>query len=370
MKINPRDIKLLLKKLKKLDWLIPLNAIFIALIGIVAIYSATYTRTTSFYSRQIIWLILSMPVFLVFSLIDYRLYSKYSKFIYVSNLVFLASVFVFGTKVLGATRWIRIGHISIQPSEFAKLFIVLTLCELLVNGFKDNFWGFKAILKTVFHIVPAFLLIAKQPDLGTSLVIAFIYIALIFLNGIDIKTYFSICFSGILSVPLIYFVFLKEYQKQRILTFLNPESDILGSGWNVIQSMIAVGSGGLTGKGLLNGTQNKLKFLPEAHTDFIYAVLTEETGFLGGFLVLFLYTILLFSIIKIGQKCEDRYGQLVCYGIAIILFFHTIVNIGMVIGVMPVTGLPLLLMNYGGTSLVFVFAMLGIVESIRIYGNK
>jgi len=370
MKTSPRDIKLLLKKLKKLDLLLPLNAFCIVAIGIVTIYSATYTRTNIFYNKQIMWLALSVPVFIVFSLIDYRIYSKYTKLIYVANLVFLSSVFILGTKVLGATRWIKIGPLSIQPSEFAKLFVVLTLCELLVNGFKDNFWGFKAILKTFIHIVPAFLLIAKQPDLGTSLVIIFICMILIFLNGIDIKTYLSICLTGILSMPLVYFVFLKDYQKQRILTFLNPEADILGSGWNVIQSMIAVGSGGLTGKGLLNGTQNKLKFLPESHTDFIYAVLTEETGFLGGFLVLFLYTILLFSIIKIGQKCEDRYGQLICYGIAIILFFHTIVNIGMVIGVMPVTGLPLLLMNYGGTSLVFVFTMLGIVESVRIYGNK
>lgn len=370
MKINPRDIKLVLKKLKKLDLLLLLNALCIVLISIVAIYSATFTKTDAFYKKQLIWLVLSLPTFLIFSLIDYRLYSKYSKLIYVFNVIFLLAVFVFGSKILGAQRWIKLGPISIQPSEFAKLFIVLTFSELLVNGYKDNFRGIKAIITSGLHILPIFLLIAKQPDLGTSLVIVFLYMVLIFLNGIDLKTYGLMILSGILSVPIGYFFFLKEYQRQRILTFLNPEADILGSGWNVIQSMIAVGSGGLSGKGLLKGTQNKLKFLPEAHTDFIFAVLTEETGFLGGFLIIFLYTLLLFSIIKIGQRCEDRYGQLICYGISAILFFHTVVNIGMVTGVMPVTGLPLLLMNYGGTSLLFVFTMLGIVQSVKIYGSK
>lgn len=370
MKINPRDLKLVLKKLKKLDLLLVLNALCIVAIGIVSIYSATYTKTDSFYIKQIIWLLLALPTFLIFSLIDYRNYSKYSKLIYFFNIVFLLSVYVFGSRVLGATRWIKLGPISIQPSEFAKLFIVLTFSELLVNGYNENFRGFKAIITSAFHILPVFLLIANQPDLGTSLVLGFLYMVLIFLSGIDLKTYLIIIASGICSMPVFYMFLLKDYQKQRILTFLNPEADILGSGWNVIQSMIAVGSGGLTGKGLLQGTQNKLKFLPEAHTDFIFAVLSEETGFVGAFLVIFLYSIMLFSIIKIGQRSEDKYGQLICYGIASILFFHSIVNVGMIIGVMPVTGLPLLLMNYGGTSLIFVFSMLGIVQSVRIYGMK
>lgn len=370
MKINPRDIKLTLKKLKKLDMLLLLNALCIVLISLVSIYSATYTKTDLFFKKQLIFVPLALVTFIIFSLMDYRLYAKYTKLIYVFNVLFLLSVFFFGTKILGAQRWIRIGPIGVQPSEFAKLFIVLTFSELLVNGYKDSFRGFKTIITSGLHILPIFLLIAKQPDLGTSLVLVFLYMVLIFINGIDIKTYLGIIISGIMAMPFGYFFLLKDYQKQRILTFLNPEADILGSGWNVIQSMIAVGSGGLSGKGILQGTQNKLKFLPEAHTDFIFAVLSEETGFLGGFLVIFLYTLLLFSIIKIGQKSEDRYGQLISFGIAAIIFFHTIVNIGMVIGVMPVTGLPLLLMNYGGTSLLFVFTMLGIVQSVKIYGSK
>ena len=151
---------------------------------------------------------------------------------------------------------------------------------------------------------------------------------------------------------------------------MNPEADILGSGWNVIQSMIAVGSGGLIGKGFFQGTQNKLKFLPESHTDFIFAVLSEETGYVGSMLLILLYLSLILTIIKIGQKSEDKYGQLLACGIAGIFFFHTVVNIGMVIGVMPVTGLPLLLMSYGGSSLLFSSIMLGIVQSIRIYGSR
>ena len=166
--------------------------------------------------------------------------------------------------------------------------------------------------------------------------------------------------------PIGYFFLLKDYQRERVLTFLNPEADLLGSGWNVTQSMIAVGSGGVFGKGFLQGTQSKLRFLPESHTDFIAAVFLEERGLIGGCVLLILYILLLWGIMRIGDKSEG-YGKLICYGISAIFFFHIVINIGMVTGIMPVTGLPLLLMSYGGTSFLFAFAMLGIVQSINIY---
>ena len=362
--------KLSLKKMKKFDYVLLLSAFLLLAIGITAVYSATYTRTTSFYQKQILWAIIGTGMFFTFSNIDYRIYSKYSKLIYIFNVVFLISVFIFGSKVLGAQRWIKLGPISIQPSELAKLFVVLTFSDLLIRNYKDTFRGFKDLILSGIHIVPIFLLVAAQPDLGTGVVILFVYMVLIFLNGIDYKTYFTLCGVGAALMPVAYFFALKPYQRQRVFTFLHPEDDLLGSGWNIIQSKIAVGSGQLFGKGFLNGTQDKLRFLPESQTDFIFAVISEEFGFVGSVTIIGLYFLLIFTILKIAQKTEDRYGQLVCYGIAAIIFFHTLVNIGMVIGVMPVKGLPLLLLSYGGSSLMFVSTMLGIVQSVKTYGSK
>lgn len=368
--LSAEKFKLAFKKIKKFDLILLLTVIILLSIGITAVYSATYTRTSSFYQKQILWAIIGTGMFFTFSNIDYRMYSRYSKLIYIANVVFLISVFIFGSKVLGAQRWIKLGPISIQPSELAKLFVVLTFSDLLIRKYKETFRGFKDLIMTGLHIVPIFLLVAAQPDLGTGVVILFVYMVLIFLNGIDYKTYFTTCGIGVAMMPLAYFFALKPYQRQRVFTFLHPEDDLLGSGWNIIQSKIAVGSGQLMGKGIFNGTQHKLRFLPESQTDFIFAVISEEFGFVGSVTIIVLYSLLVFTILKIAQKTEDRYGQLICYGIAAIIFFHTLVNIGMVIGVMPVKGLPLLLLSYGGSSLMFVSTMLGIVQSVKTYGSK
>ncbi len=362
--------KVFFKKLKKFEFLLVLSALALLVIGVMAVYSATYTRTTSFYQKQIIFSIVGIILFCVFSSIDYRIYSKYSKLIYIFNVLFLLSVFFLGSVRYGAQRWIVVGPINIQPSELAKLFVVLTFSDLLIRNYQDTFRGFKDLIFTVLHIIPIFLLVAAQPDLGTGVVILFTYIVLIFMNGIDYKTFFTTGVIGVACMPLVYFFALRPYQRQRVITFLNPEADLLGSGWNIIQSKIAVGSGQMFGKGYLEGTQDKLRFLPESQTDFIFAVISEEFGFVGSLTIISLYLVLIFTILKIGQKTEDRYGQLICYGIASIIFFHTLVNIGMVIGVMPAKGLPLLLLSYGGSSLLFVFIMLGIVQSVKIYGNK
>ncbi len=362
--------KVFFKKLKKFEFLLVLSALALLVIGVMAVYSATYTRTTSFYQKQIIFSIVGIILFCVFSSIDYKIYSKYSKLIYIFNVLFLLSVFFLGSVRYGAQRWIVVGPINIQPSELAKLFVVLTFSDLLIRNYQDTFRGFKDLIFTALHIIPIFLLVAAQPDLGTGVVILFTYIVLIFMNGIDYKTFFTTGAIGVACMPLVYFFALRPYQRQRVITFLNPEADLLGSGWNIIQSKIAVGSGQMFGKGYLEGTQDKLRFLPESQTDFIFAVISEEFGFVGSLTIISLYLVLIFTILKIGQKTEDRYGQLICYGIASIIFFHTLVNIGMVIGVMPAKGLPLLLLSYGGSSLLFVFIMLGIVQSVKIYGNK
>ncbi|MGB6129499.1 MAG: rod shape-determining protein RodA [Psychrilyobacter sp.] len=367
---NNRDIRILIKKVKKLSHRILLNAILIAIISAFTIYSATYTRTTSFLKKDLIWLFLGILVYFLFAMIDFKLYRRYSRLIYGVSLTSLVAVFAFGVTKLGAKRWIDLGFMNLQPSEFAKIFMVLTFSALLVNRYKTSFSGLKDVAKSGVHILPVFILILKQPDLGTSLTLIAIFGVLIFVHGIDTRTIIVMLGSLVAFVPFAYFFLLKEYQQTRILTFLNPEQDLLGSGWNVTQSMIAVGSGGLFGKGIFQGTQSKLKFLPESHTDFIGAVFLEETGFVGGLLLLVLYYSLIYNIVRIGNNSNDEYGRLICYGVAAIVFFHTTVNLGMIIGLMPVTGLPLLLMSYGGSSYIFTFMMLGIVQSVKVHSDK
>lgn len=242
--------KVFFKKLKKFEFLLVLSALALLVIGVMAVYSATYTRTTSFYQKQMIFSIVGIILFCVFSSIDYRIYSKYSKLIYIFNVLFLLSVFFLGSVRYGAQRWIVVGPINIQPSELAKLFVVLTFSDLLIRNYQDTFRGFKDLIFTALHIIPIFLLVAAQPDLGTGVVILFTYIVLIFMNGIDYKTFFTTGAIGVACMPLVYFFALRPYQRQRVITFLNPEADLLGSGWNIIQSKIAVGSGQMFGKGI------------------------------------------------------------------------------------------------------------------------
>lgn len=360
------DLVVTIKRIKKMKNMILYIALCIVLISLLSVYSATVHKGTSFFYKEIAWIGLGVLTYFIFSFIDYKVYGKYYKVIYLINVILLLLVFVIGDKRLGAQRWIDLGFITIQPSEFSKLFIVLTFAEVLATKYNHKFSGLKCVLATSIHVLPIFILIAAQPDLGTSLVIIFLYLILIFINGIDWKTIIILAVVGISMVPIGYFFLLKDYQRERVLTFLNPEADLLGSGWNVTQSMIAVGSGGVFGKGFLQGTQSKLRFLPESHTDFIAAVFLEERGLIGGCVLLILYILLLWGILRIGDKAEG-YGKLICYGISAIFFFHIVVNVGMVTGIMPVTGLPLLLMSYGGTSFLFAFAMLGIVQSINVY---
>lgn len=356
------------QKIKKMNMSLYYNALAISVLSLLCVYTTTADKTMGFFYKGVAFVIIGSFIYVIFSLIDYRNYFKYSKIIYLLNLILLLSVFFIGSKRLGAQRWIDLKFIVIQPSEFAKLFVVLTLSEFLVSRYSmKKSAGIKKVLFSFLHILPMFLLITKQPDLGTSLILLFVFCVIIFYHGIDWRLVIVSLVTGLISLPFVYTYFLKGYQRQRVLTFLNPESDRLGSGWNITQSKIAIGSGGLFGKGLLNSTQSKLKFLPESHTDFIGAVFLEETGFIGGIILLGLYLSLILKIVDIGEKSRDEYGKLVAIGIAAVFLFHLLINVGMIMGIMPVTGKPLLLMSYGGSSVIFSFIMLGIVQSIKVY---
>lgn len=374
-----------MKKFKKIDVGIIINIYLIAFLSIVFVYSAKmsgtnekelavfgmtfqFTEAQFFMMKEILWITLGSILMIVFSMIDYKVYSKYSKLIYIFCIILLVLVFVLGKESKGATRWIDLGFISFQPSELAKLFIVLTFSELLVNGFKDGIRGWGGVLKAGGHFIIPFLLIFKQPDLATSLVFVALFYIMIFLHGVDLLQYIMLVGSNILMAPIGY-LFMKDYQRDRIKVFLDPESHKMGDGWNIIQSIIAVGSGGIMGKGIFNGSQNKLKFLPESHTDFIFSVLAEEAGLLGALFLISLYIWLIMQILSLSKKTDDSYGKTVAFGLAAVVFFHTVINMGMVIGIFPVAGIPLLLMSYGGTSFMFVFIIMGILQSIKIHNT-
>ena len=271
-----------LKKLSKFSVFFIANIILLFVISLSTIYSATITKSEPFFIKEIIWFILGLIVFVVVSLIDYRKYYKYSMAIYIFNIIMLLSVLVIGTSRLGAKRGREGGPLALQPSEFSKLLLIFTFSAYLINNYSDKYTGFKAMFMCFLHIFPVFFLIAIEPDLGTSLVIILIYGMLLFLNKLEWKCIITVFASIAGLIPIAYKFLLKEYQKDRIDTFLNPELDALGTGWNITQSKIAIGSGKIFGKGFLNNTQGKLKYLPESHTDFIGSVFLEERGFLGG----------------------------------------------------------------------------------------
>lgn len=365
--MKARETKLILKKLKKMNNFILLNAVLIVGISIVTIYSATISKGGGFYIKEAIWAGISIVAYFIVTMIDYKKYMKYYKLLYILNILFLIALLVIGDSRLGAKRWISLGPISIQPSEVAKVLVVLTLSAFISIQFKEKTIKFKSFLICAGFIAPVLLLILLQPDLGTTLIICATFGVILFMANLGWGTIIFLITSVLTCGPLAYLFVLKDYQKKRVFTFLNPEADPLNGGWNVRQSIIAIGSGGVNGKGFLGSTQSKLKFLPEAHTDFIMSVYLEERGFIGGIILLSLYALLILQILYVADNTEDKFGKLVCYGIAAIFFFHFVINVGMTMGIMPVTGKPFLLMSYGGTSLLLSFIMLGIVQSVRIH---
>ena len=333
------------------------------------VYSATRIVYSTYYlKKEIMWIVLGTIIFIIISNINYKILFKYSKIFYYLMLVSLIGVYVIGHSSKGAARWISIFGFKLQPSEFAKILILIAISEMICQKFPLGIKNFKDVIRLFLPIALPIFLILKQPDLGTALIILFMFLFIVFIYELELKKFFILIVFLICLAPL-FFMFLKGYQVARLLVFLNPQKFSHGQGWNIIQSKIAVGSGGLIGKGIFHGMQTKLKFLPEAHTDFIFAVLSEELGFIGILVVLSLFFYIIISLIKYGNKVEDIFGKLLLFGTAILIFCHTFINIGMVIGLLPVTGVPLPFLSYGGSSFLLMFILLGICQSV-IINNK
>ena len=359
------------KRFANIDKVLLLFVILSALYGIIAIYSAT--RSFGTYSNVIIQsgaLGLGVIIMIVLSLFDYEQFEVLLKPVAAVCIFLLILVKVIGTAGnWGAQSWIRLGPIGIQPSEIAKIGFILTFSYHL-SKVTDTINKPKTLLLLLLHLaIPAFL-IMLQPDLGSTMVFMFIFIVMLFTAGLSVKYIISAIAAGVVSLPLIYMFLLSDYQKHRILVFLNPELDKLGSGYNVIQSKIAVGSGGFFGKGYLNGTQNQLGFLPTKHTDFIFSVISEELGFIGAALVVIFLSVIIWRCIKTAMNSKTLFGRYIAIGVSAMFIFHSVENIGMCIGLTPVTGIPLPFFSYGGTSLLTNLVAVGLVLSVGNYNSK
>lgn len=349
-------------------------ALLICSLGVLSIYSSTYQKEgklwQSIFERQMLWISLGLLLFCVISSVNYRRFWDWTYFLYCASLFFLLFVFILGTTRLGAQRWLRIGWFNFQPSELAKISMVIFLARYFSRKAADDFellsgkFGiFRGLALPFFFTVLPVALIIEQPDLGSGLILLAIFIAMLYLTNVKLR-YIGI-FLLVVSLPVPFlWHFLRDYQKDRLLVFLNPNIDPLGAGYTVIQSKIAIGSGWLWGKGWLSGTQSQLHFLPESHTDFIFATFSEEWGFLGSVALLCLYYILIRQGFLIARRTKDSFGKLLAYGITLMLAIQVSVNVAMNLGMAPVVGIPLPLMSYGGSSIFITFVALGILVNI------
>lgn len=361
---NQRLTEIIKGNIIKMDKMILLVVYSLVTISTIFVYSAT--RSNKFVIQNLIWISIGTLLWFGISLFDYKDLKKYIKHIYILSAGLLLLVRFAGKKTLGAQRWIKLGPFQLQPSEFVKIGIIVIIAFWIVYRYSKGINNLKDIIGSFLPALPLILLILLQPDLGTTLITVCSFVFMIFLYGADMKPIWIIGIIVLLSIYPIYRFVLSDYQRTRVETFLDPEKDSRGSGWHVTQSKISVGAGGLYGKGVLQGSQSRLEFLPEPQTDFIFSVVSEETGFIGSTLVILLYFLLILNIMRISKLTQDRFARLILYGISGIFFMHFIVNIGMTIGLVPVTGKPLLFLSYGGSSFLSSFIMIGLVESIKI----
>ncbi len=359
--------------IENFDWIIFISVVILCIIGILTIFSATRPpldegERPPFYIKQMLWLFIAIIALLIFISFDYNRLKDFWIFLYIFGLILLIAVLFSGKTAMGAKRWINLGFFSFQPSEIFKIIFIISLSAYLSN--KKTPLNVFDTLKTffIFALIP-FILIFKQPDLGTALlIIATTFIMLIY-KGLPIRLLIFIVFLSFISLFFLWEILwegLKEYQKNRLIAFLDPTIDPKGIGYNITQSVITVGSGGLFGKGFLAGTQGPLKFLPEKHTDFIFPIFAEEWGFFGCLILLSLYFSIFYRTFKTAVVAKDNFGKYLALGFTSIFILYFFINIGMTIGIMPVVGIPLPFISYGGTALLANFIGIALVINVRM----
>nr|BFD60034.1 rod shape-determining protein RodA [Bdellovibrio sp. CKG001]BFD63440.1 rod shape-determining protein RodA [Bdellovibrio sp. HM001]BFD66396.1 rod shape-determining protein RodA [Bdellovibrio sp. HAGR004] len=354
---------------KKLDINLIIVILALNVIGLINLWSATHGPTTqdvaSLFISQIMWLIVGWTVFLVVTIVDYSVVMRIAAIAYFLNLGAILYVTFFGKVALGAQRWIDLGFFRYQPSETMKLALIMVMAKILsTRSTFGSGMGLKELALPLIALLIPFGLVVEQPDLGTAMMLAAIGGSMMIFAKIRKSILATIIALGIIAIPIAWKFVLHDYQKNRVLTFLSPTSDPRGTGYNSIQSKIAVGSGRFFGKGFMKGTQSQLEFLPERHTDFIYSVLSEEHGFVGSIAVIGLFCFLFITGIRIASNARDKFGALLTVGVLCYIFWHMFVNIGMVIGLLPIVGVPLPLLSYGGSSMLTTMAGLGLISSV------
>ena len=353
--------------IQNFDWVLLGLVVIICATGIVNLYSAGYNRGegTPLYVKQLYWLAVGLGVMCVTLTYDYRHLEKLSYPIYILSILLLVAVMFGGKMVSGSRRWLPLGPLAFQPAEIAKIAIILALATYFNRRPRIEAMGLKdLILPGVLVMIPVALII-KQPDLGSGILVALVAASLILFVGVRWRTLMGCGLTLVMLSPVIWH-FLKDYQRQRVLTFLDPGKDPLGAGYHILQSMIAVGSGQFWGKGFLQGTQSQLYFLPEQHTDFVFSVFAEEWGFVGSAVLLLLFTALALWGLLVARECKERFGHLLAVGVTALIFWQIFINLCMVTGFLPVVGIPLPLFSYGGSSLITTLLGVGFLLNIRM----
>jgi rod shape determining protein RodA len=348
------------------DWPLLTLVLIISSIGVLNLYSATFGEAESnLYARQILWIGIGLAFAFFITVFDYRFYRDLAYIFYGISLVLLMVICIYGAINPAISRWIKVGPFFFQPAEMAKITIIISLAKYFDQFPKrDGYLLRDLIVPFIILLVPS-LMVAKQPDLGTAISLLFIGFSIVLFVKIKWKSLAIMIIGGVAVLPFMW-NFLMPYQKKRILTFFKPELDPLGAGYHIIQSKIAIGSGGVFGKGFLQGTQCKLHFIPAQHTDFVFSVLAEEWGLLGGLILLGLYLFFITWGLNISTRSKDRFGTIVAFGVVSLIFWHVIINIGMALGMMPVVGIPLPLMSYGGSAILSMMAGVGLLLNISM----
>ncbi|MGC9975483.1 MAG: rod shape-determining protein RodA [Syntrophales bacterium] len=351
------------------DWILLALILLISLVGLLNIYSAGYSldnfRQEHLYLKQAQWIVIGLVLMGVITCFDYRFICRYAYVIYAASLFLLALVSLYGYATHGSQRWIILGGFFFQPSELVKLTIIIALAKYFDDHIIGRSYRLRELYIPFFIVVIPFFFILKQPDLGTALILMFLILSITFFIGIEWKSLLLACTGGLILIPLSW-LFLKDYQKDRIMAFFNPENDPLGSGYHILQSIIAVGSGGIFGKGYLRGSQTQLKFLPVQQTDFVFSVFAEEWGFIGGVILVAMFLILILWCLKIALHSRDLLGMLISFGITMLVFWEVFINVGMVLGMLPVVGIPLPFLSYGGSSMVVLMTAMGLLLSVSM----
>ncbi len=351
------------------DWTLFLVASVLAVIGVINLYSATSVSRASIseiYIQQVYWLVSGGILAMLVTSIDYRHYERLGYALYGFGIVLLVLVFVLGKDIRGSSRWIYIGSFSLQPSEFMKLFLIIAVAKYLHDDPKSEGRTLRDLAIPAVIAAMPMLLILAQPDLGTALILLLVFVTICALTRIAWKSLVSLVLAVAVLSPLVWTYVLKDYQKSRITAFLNPDANILGSGWHAHHARVAIGNGGLFGQGFMRGTQNQFHFLPDQYSDFPFAVFAEDWGLLGCLVLVSLYGFLVLWSIRVAATAKDRFGAVLAIGVGSLIFWHAFFNLGMVTGILPVVGVTLPLFSYGGSSVLTILMGIGLLMNVSM----